>query len=210
MMVIVLLMVSLLALVQIGPGPSGTLVFGELRANGERTGQHREVVSRVALRPRSDHLVRALVAVTRPASTMIAQLAFLRILSGQGPVARLSLLNLCSMETSATINATFAQHRMMVYLLTYGREYVGRKESDSLCDRTGWSDPASSLLHASMLCERQAWALGVLSMQRVTYLAVTHKLRLRGIEQTGARLYGAADVRSSVLLRMIPEDHPLH
>ena len=84
----------------------------------------------------------------------------------------------------------------------------------------------------------------------MTHLAVTHKLRLRRIEQTGARLYRlcpmrvfngtpttyrdksgteecaeaarndpngfydrirfAADVRSSVLLRMIPEDHPLH
>jgi hypothetical protein len=31
------------------------------------------------------------VAVTQPASTMIARLAFLRILSGQRPVARLSV-----------------------------------------------------------------------------------------------------------------------
>jgi hypothetical protein len=61
------------------------------------------------------------------------------------------------MEASAKINATFAQHRMMIYLLiisygiSYGREHVGRKESDPLCDRTGWSDPASTLLQASML-----------------------------------------------------------
>ena len=39
----------------------------------------------------------------------------------------------------------------VIYLLSYGREHVGRKESDPLCDRNGWSEPASRLLHASML-----------------------------------------------------------
>ena len=57
---------------------------------------------------------------------------------------------ICSIEASATIIATFAQ-AAMIYVLIYGREHVGRTESDSLRDRTGWPDPASSLLLASML-----------------------------------------------------------
>jgi hypothetical protein len=53
------------------------------------------------------------------------------------------------------MNVTFAQAAMM-YILTYGRRHVGRKESGSLCDRTGWPDPACELLHSSVLRERKA------------------------------------------------------
>src|SRR5664279_4599724 len=49
------------ALVQTPPGRSGTLVIRELRTNGGRIEEHREVCSRAALRPRGDHPVRALV-----------------------------------------------------------------------------------------------------------------------------------------------------
>src|SRR5580692_2648512 len=43
------------------PARRDTLVFGSLRHNGERTEEHRGVVSRAALSPRGDHPLRALV-----------------------------------------------------------------------------------------------------------------------------------------------------
>jgi hypothetical protein len=55
---------------------------------------------------------------------------------------------------------------MMIYLIGYG-EYVKRKGPDPLCDRDGWSEPASRLLHGSMLCEWQASVIETLSLQGV-------------------------------------------
>ena len=63
--------------------------------------------------------------------------------------------SICSIEVTATISATFAQ-AAMIYILIYGRRHVGWKESNSLCDRTGWPDPAYKLLHPPVLRERKA------------------------------------------------------
>jgi hypothetical protein len=69
--------------------------------------------SHICTQPRTHAFRRALeapmsaraVAVTRPAPTMIAPLAFLRILSGQRPVARLSVpIHLCTLLVQTTLS----------------------------------------------------------------------------------------------------------
>src|SRR6267142_217147 len=72
----------------------------ECRANSQsRSPLNEQASSHICTQPRTHAYRRALeapmsaraVAVTRPASTMVARLAFLHILSGQRPVARLPL-----------------------------------------------------------------------------------------------------------------------
>jgi hypothetical protein len=66
--------------------------------------------------------------------------------------ADLSCLDFCTMGTSATINASFANYRLR-YCPFYGRKHLGSKQSDSLRDGASRSDHACGILFAWLLCE---------------------------------------------------------
>jgi hypothetical protein len=63
------------------------------------------------------------------------------------------------MNAFPKINATFAQ-QVMIYVLIYGRENLGRGNSDPLFDRTYRSDPAPSLLPPRVLREQESRKFG--------------------------------------------------